>query len=313
MLSTANCSGYINIMYPQWLHKHNVPNVAADRVLLVGCGKNEGMSGSRFYKTCEVVAKALDSSGVSDASSYLAEVDVDNRDIAWKVKQATLASQNAVYRFDQLKSNPKKPRKPLKKLALVLMQKTALVKAKEAVMQASCIAAGISLTKDLGNLPANICNPTYLANQAKALKKQYPKLKVKIVEEAEMKKLGMGSLLSVSQGSRQPAKLIILQHNVGKASEKPIVLVGKAVTFDTGGISLKPAGAMDEMKYDMCGGASVFGVMATCAQLQLAHNVIGIVPAAENMPGSQATRPGDIYTTMSGKTVEVLNTDAEAV
>ncbi len=303
--------GDIDGEHGQLLWLHNVPNVMADRVLLVGCGKTGSMAGGRFYKTCGVVAKALESSGVGEAGSYLAEVDVDDHDITWKMKQAALASKNAVYRFDQLKSNPKKPRKPLKKLALVSTQKMALAKAKKAVENACGIANGMSLTKDLGNLPANICNPNYLAKQAQALKKQYPKLKVKIAEEAEMKKLGMGSLLSVSQGSKQPAKLIIMQHNGGKTSEKPIVLVGKAVTFDTGGISLKPAAGMDEMKFDMCGGASVFGAMAACAELQLACNVVGIVPATENMPGSQATRPGDVYTTMSGQTVEVLNTDAE--
>ncbi len=293
----------------QWLH--NVPNLLANRVLLVGCGSGGAMPAGKFYNTCRVVAKALESSGVTEACSNLVELEVTDRDIGWKVKQATLASKEAVYRFDQLKSDAKKPRRPLKKMTLMLAQKTAQVKAQAAAKQAVCIADGCALTKDLGNLPANICTPGYLAEQAKKLKKNHSTLKVKIVEEAEMKKLGMGSLLSVAQGSKQAARLIIMEHRGGKPADKPVVLVGKAVTFDTGGVSLKPAPTMDEMKFDMCGGASVFGAIAACAQMQLPRNVVGIVPATENMPGDQATRPGDIYTSMSGKTIEVLNTDAE--
>lgn len=293
----------------QWLH--SVPNVLTDRVLLVGCGKGGTMSGAKFYNACSVSAKALESSGVTEACSSLVELDVVDRDTTWKIKQAILASKAAVYRFDQLKSNAKKPSKPLKTLALILAQNFALAKAKKVADQAVSIANGCALAKDLGNLPANICNPRYLADQAKKLKKIHPGIKVKIVEEAEMKKLGMGSLLSVTQGSNQPAKLIVMEHRGGKSGDKPVVLVGKAVTFDTGGISLKPAQAMDEMKFDMCGGASVFGVIAACAELQLPRNVVGIVPATENMPGDRATRPGDVYTSMSGKTIEVLNTDAE--
>ena len=293
----------------QWLS--NVPHVSSSRVLLVGCGGNTTVAPAKFQSTHNTVAKALEASGATEACSWLAEIDVDGKNLEWKMQHATLACKGSVYRFDQLKSKAKKPRKPLKKLALMLSKNTGLAKAKKAAQQASCIANGISLTKDLGNLPPNICNPTYLAKEAQKLKRSYSDLKVKIVDEAEMKKLGMGSLLSVSQGSDTPAKLIVMEHNGGKKGAKPIVLVGKAVTFDTGGISLKPGAAMDEMKYDMCGGASVFGAIAACAEMKLPCNVVGIVPATENMPSGCATRPGDIYTSMSGQTIEVLNTDAE--
>jgi len=172
-------------------------------------------------------------------------------------------------------------------------------------------SAGIHLAKDLGNLPGNICTPTYLATQAQKLAKQHSKIKTSVLEESDMKKLGMGSLLSVSIGSRQPAKLITMEYMAGDKKQAPIVFVGKGVTFDSGGISLKPGGGMDEMKYDMCGAASVIGVMNAIAEMQLAINVVGIVPTVENMPDGLASRPGDIVTSMSGQTIEILNTDAE--
>jgi len=173
------------------------------------------------------------------------------------------------------------------------------------------MAAGVSLAKDLGNLPGNICTPEYLAGQARSLGRRSPNLHVRVLTEQQMKTLGMGALLSVSRGSRQPAKLIVMEYRGGKTGEKPVVLVGKGLTFDAGGISLKPAAAMDEMKYDMCGGASVLGTLTACTQLQLPINVIGLVPASENLPDGDANKPGDIVTSMSGQTIEVLNTDAE--
>jgi leucyl aminopeptidase len=160
-------------------------------------------------------------------------------------------------------------------------------------------------------MAANVCTPTYLADHAKQLKKLLPALKVTVLGEAQMAKLKMGSLLSVSAGSEQEAKLICMEYKGGKANAKPVVLVGKGITFDTGGISIKPSAGMDEMKFDMCGAASVFGVMRAVAELKLPINVVGVVAAAENMPGSKATKPGDIVTSMSGQTIEVLNTDAE--
>ena len=182
---------------------------------------------------------------------------------------------------------------------------------KRAVAHAQAISDGIDLTRTLGNLPGNVCTPTYLANQAKALGKSHKELDVEILEEKDMKALGMGALLSVSAGSAEPAKLIRMSYQGGKAKDKPHVLVGKGITFDTGGISIKPSPNMDEMKYDMCGAATVFGVMKAVVALQLPINLVCLVASAENMPSGTATKPGDIVTSMSGQTIEILNTDAE--
>ncbi|MFZ9039576.1 MAG: leucyl aminopeptidase, partial [Gammaproteobacteria bacterium] len=181
----------------------------------------------------------------------------------------------------------------------------------KAIDQASAISAGMSLARDLGNLPANVCTPSHIAKTARQLASGEKRLRVAVLDEADMKKLKMGSLLSVSAGSRQPAKLIALEYRGAAAKEQPIALVGKGVTFDTGGISLKPGAAMDEMKFDMCGAASVLGTLKAVNQMQLPINVVGIVPATENMPDGLATKPGDIVTSMSGQTIEILNTDAE--
>jgi leucyl aminopeptidase len=177
-------------------------------------------------------------------------------------------------------------------------------------MHGDAIGKGISLAKNLGNLPPNVCTPSYLARTAQKLARNNARLTTRILNESEMKRLGMGSLLSVTAGAAEPAKLIVMQYK-GAGRDAPVVLVGKGVTFDTGGISLKPGPAMDEMKYDMCGAASVIGTMATIAALKLPVNVNVVVPAVVNMPGSKATLPGDIVKSMSGQTIEILNTDAE--
>ena len=170
---------------------------------------------------------------------------------------------------------------------------------------------GVKLARDLANRPSNICTPSHLAMQAQQLAKIYKNLKVNIISEANIKKLGMNSLLSVSAGSAEPPKLIILKYRGVKKDKKPIVLVGKGVTFDTGGISIKPAQSMDEMKYDMCGAATVLGTLSAVSEMKLPVNVVGVMPATENMPSGTATKPGDIFTSLSGQTIEVLNTDAE--
>lgn len=172
------------------------------------------------------------------------------------------------------------------------------------------IAEGVNLSKDLGNLPPNICTPTFLANTAKKLGREN-KMRVTVLNQKQIEKLKMGSFLSVAKGSRQPLKFITLEHNKGPKNQKPIVMVGKGITFDAGGISIKPSSAMDEMKYDMCGAATVLGLMQTVGQLNLPLNIIGVIPACENLPDGQALKPGDIVTSMSGQTIEILNTDAE--
>lgn len=295
----------------QTLLLHNVPGTLADRVLLIGCGKERELGETQYRKIIATMAHSLNDTGSMEAVCYLPEINVKGRDVRWKVQQAVLTVRDALYRFEQLKSKKESARRPLRKVVLGVPTRRDLTAGEEAVEVGQAIADGVQMAKELANLPPNICNPTYLAEQALELAKKHKTISVKILDEAEMQKLGMGSLLSVSQGSSQPAKLIVMEYRKGKKDSKPVALVGKGVTFDTGGISLKPSAAMDEMKYDMCGAASVFGAMTAVAELNLAINLIGIVPATENMPGSKATRPGDIYTSMSGQTIEILNTDAE--
>lgn len=290
---------------------HNVENSLCDRVLLIGCGKEKDINVKTFYKINHIMVKTLQASGATEIASYLTEIPVKRKDINWKIQHSIEAIDEALYQFDQLKTEKKEPRRPLRKFIFSVNGRGQLMQGEQAVRQGMAISAGIHLAKDLGNMPANICTPTYLTNQALTLSKQHSKIKTSVLEEKDMEKLGMGSLLSVSKGSREPAKLITMEYMAGDKQQAPIVFVGKGVTFDSGGISIKPGAAMDEMKYDMCGAASVIGVMNTIAELQLAINVVGIVPTVENMPDGLATRPGDIVTSMSGQTIEVLNTDAE--
>jgi leucyl aminopeptidase len=278
---------------------------------LVGCGKESEFNDATFRKAVASAARVLKDTGAGDAYIYLSELTLKDRDSYWKVRDSVQAISDVFYVFDQLKSKKDKPHRSLKKVALVVANRHDLPEGEAAVADGMALAAGMALAKDLGNLPGNICTPTYLAEQAKALKKQSRKLTVTVLDEAAMEKLGMGSLLSVARGSRQPAKLIVMEYRGGAKNAQPVALVGKGVTFDSGGISLKPGASMDEMKFDMCGAASVLGTLKACLDLELPLNVVGIIPATENLPDGQATKPGDIVTSMSGQTIEILNTDAE--
>ncbi|MGI9302440.1 MAG: leucyl aminopeptidase [Gammaproteobacteria bacterium] len=289
----------------------DVPRVAAERVLLVGCGREADFDATAYRKALDESSGRLRKSGAKSAVSYLPELPVKDRDLAWKIRQAASELSAALYTFDKLKSNNDKDKPALTKAAFAVSSKGEVDIAKRALVEGEAIASGMSLTRDLGNLPGNICTPVYLAQQAQDLKRGRSKLKCTVLGEKEMENLGMGALLSVSRGSRQPARLIAVEYRGAKSKGKPQVLVGKGITFDTGGISIKPGAAMDEMKFDMCGAASVLGTMAAIDTMDLPLNVVGIMACAENMPGGEASRPGDIVTTMSGQTVEILNTDAE--
>ena len=295
----------------QHLLLHNVPGVMADRVLLIGCGKEREIDDRNYRAIIENSVNALNKTGALEGINYLSELNIKGRDGSWKIKQAVEIAEHTLYKFNELKSKNKRLRRPLRKITFTVPTRRELTKCEPAIKYACAIAKGIKLTRDLGNYPSNICTPNYLAEQAIKLAKNRTSLTVNVLEESDMEKLGMGSLLSVSQGSSEPAKLITLEYRAGKKSQKPVVIIGKGVTFDTGGISIKPSQAMDEMKYDMCGAASVMGTMAAVTELKLPINVVGIIPATENMPSGDATNPGDIFTSMSGQTVEVLNTDAE--
>jgi leucyl aminopeptidase len=289
---------------------HNVPNTLADRVLLVGLGRERDFHEKEYHTAVKSAIKRLNETGSMEATLHLTELSVRKRDVTWRVEQATLTAMASVYRFDSLKSKSEEVRRPLRKLTLNVARRTELPGGEEGIKRGMAIAQGIILAKDLGNLPGNICTPAYLAEQATQLAKEH-KLKVEVLEKEQMEKLGMGSLLSVSRGSRQPPKLIVLQYHGTEKKAKPVVLVGKGITFDTGGISLKPGAEMDEMKFDMCGAASVLGTLKAVARMGLKLNVFGVIPTCENMPDGNASRPGDIVTSMSGQTIEILNTDAE--
>jgi leucyl aminopeptidase len=284
-----------------------LPGLAAERVLLVGLGEAEKLTVPSFGLAVGKAAIALQAVNVSEAVLCLPS-DLDQ---AAAAHSAILAAAQAVYRFDTCKSEPDLPAVLFDTLTVHSTVTAAFSAIDDAVEQASAIAAGVQVAKDLANLPGNLCTPEFIAQTALELGAAHDKLNVSILEEDEMRALGMGSLLSVSRGSRQPAKLIVLNYQGGQADEAPVALVGKAVTFDAGGISLKPAANMDEMKFDMCGGASVLGTLSACVALQLPLNVIGVIPSSENLPGGEASKPGDIVTSMSGQTIEVLNTDAE--
>jgi leucyl aminopeptidase len=288
---------------------YRVPHVAAERVLLVGLGKDSEFGAKAYRDAVRAAVAALAETGAADAHLYVAELHAKDCDVAWKARHATLVAADALYRFDAMKSK-KSPARTLKRIVLALATKSAAADAERGLAEGRGIADGMALAKDLGNLPGNVCTPTYLAESATKLGKQF-KLGVDVLERRDMEKLGMNSLLSVARGSRQPPKLIALRYNGGPKKAKPVVLVGKGITFDTGGISLKPAAEMDEMKFDMCGAASVLGAFRAIAELKPEINLVGLVPTTENMPGGAATKPGDIVTSMSGQTVEVLNTDAE--
>lgn len=284
--------------------------IAAEGVLVVGTGDMKDLDSRGLQRAATTAVKAL-ANGPKKAASFLAELPVANTTLNDRLADITRASAEASYRFDEFKSK-KNGNKGLSHLTLAIDDKTQLTAGKKAVAWGEALANGINTARTLGNLPPNICHPSYVAEQARALGKNNEKsLKVEVLGESEMKKLGMGAFMAVSQGSDQEGKLIVMEYKGGKKNAAPVVLVGKGITFDTGGISLKPGAGMDEMKYDMCGAASVLGVMTALVESGLPINVVGVMACAENMPSGRATRPGDIVTTMSGQTVEILNTDAE--
>ncbi|MGH8748088.1 MAG: leucyl aminopeptidase [Burkholderiales bacterium] len=287
-----------------------LPGLAAQRVLLVGLGERKEFGEQPLRDAVRGAANALRELGAKDATVYLGELRAARRSQPWGLRQLVLGLREAFYRFDQLKTQNKPPAPALSAVTLAQCEGPVTLQTQAAVKEAVATADGAALARTLGNLPPNLCTPSYLADEAKKLARKY-KLGLQVLERREMEKLGMGALLSVTRGSHQPPKLIVLRYNGAAKSSKPVVLVGKGITFDTGGISLKPAAEMDEMKYDMSGAASVLGALRALAGMKAPVNVIAVVPTCENMPGGGASRPGDVVTTLSGQTVEILNTDAE--
>lgn len=309
--------GDFNANTGQSLVLYDLPKVQSKRVLLIGCGKEKSVSHEAYRKIHHTLIRESLSLNISDITSFLSEVQISettkaDTDDAWYIRQAVATCESSLYRFDQCKAQEKKSTKiKLRKIQLGFLKGKTSPSITKATKEGQAIGEGMNVCKTLGNLPGNICTPDYLAKQARSLQKTFSTIKTTVLTEAAMTKLGMHSLLSVGRGSQEASRLAIMEYRQGKAGGKPVVLVGKGITFDSGGISLKPGAKMDEMKFDMCGAASVIGVMHACASMQLKANVIGIIACAENMPSSQATKPGDIVTSMSGRTIEILNTDAE--
>jgi leucyl aminopeptidase len=282
--------------------------IQAERVLLVGLGKQGEFGEKAYTEAVRAALRGVIATGAEDLLFTLAEVSVPGRSLQENVRTAVTLSRESVYRFDQLKSKKEDPIR-LEKV-IFPVEKSTSKETGQGVAEGVALANGVDLTKTLGNLPGNICTPTYLAETAKKLGRDW-KMKVEVLERKQMQALKMGSFLAVSQGSDEPPKLIVLHYEGASAKQAPIALVGKGITFDTGGISLKPGEAMDEMKFDMCGAASVLGTLRAIAELKLKINVVGVIPTCENMPSGGAIKPGDIVTSMSGQTIEILNTDAE--
>jgi leucyl aminopeptidase len=282
---------------------------AVQRVLLVSFGEEPEANDKRFADGVRAALRMLQTTAAKEATSLLLEVPVADRDVQWKLRTQVLAAREATYRFEQMKSKrDPTPRRP--DTLVFLAPRDAGTGLGAEIEQTVALADGMDLARDLGNLPGNVCTPTYLADVARRLGKEHD-LKVEVLDRKRMEALKMGALLAVAQGSEQPPRFIVMHYRGAAAKQAPVVLVGKGITFDTGGISIKPAAEMDEMKFDMCGAASVLGTMRAVAAIRPRVNLIAVIPTCENMPSGRATRPGDVVTSMSGQTVEVLNTDAE--
>jgi len=288
----------------------DVAGLAAERVLLLRLGERGKYDVSACREALRGLGAALKGLGAKDAALFIGDLAVAGRSLPWAVRSAVLGLREAFYRFEQLKTQKKPAPSALVSVTLAIAGAPITLQARAALKEAVATADGADLARTLGNLPPNLCTPSYLADEARKLARQY-KLGIEVLERKDMERLGMGALLAVTRGSREPPKLIVLRYAGAAKKKKPLVLVGKGITFDTGGISLKPGAEMDEMKFDMSGAGSVLGALRALAGMRAPVNAIGLVPSCENMPGGAATRPGDIVITMSGQTVEILNTDAE--
>ncbi len=296
----------------------NLPGVSAQRVVLVGLGKQEEYSARAHASAEQAFASACVSAQLTEGVSTLAANPIADVALIARARSAAIAAGNATYHYDASFGKPDRDARPKLKKIVQVVERADAAQAQKGLREGGAIANGMDLTRTLGNLPGNICTPTYLGETAKRLAREFKSLKVEVLERKQVEALGMGSFLSVARGSEEALRFIVLRHagaktvkKGAKAAQGPIVLVGKGITFDAGGISLKPAATMDEMKYDMCGAASVLGSFRALAELELPLDVVGLIPACENLPSGKANKPGDVVTSMAGLTIEILNTDAE--
>jgi leucyl aminopeptidase len=284
---------------------------AAARVLLVGLGARTGFGRKPYRKALQAAAQALGKTGAKDVSVYLTLEEVPDLDAKYRARIAAEVFSVNAYKIPDLKTNAKPKARPLSSVAVAAANARDAKASDEGLAIGAALGAGLALARDLGNLPPNVCTPAYLGKRAQALAKDHPRITTKLFDERGIRTLKMGAFLAVTQGSEQPPRLIVCEYRGAKKGVAPICLVGKGITFDSGGISLKDPPAMDEMKFDMSGAASVLGALRTVALLELPINLVVIIAACENMPSGRAVKPADIVTTMSGQTVEILNTDAE--
>ncbi|KAA9130789.1 leucyl aminopeptidase [Marinihelvus fidelis] len=285
---------------------HDVPGIKASRVLVVGCGDGDKRNPIRFQAACRAAGVFLRDHAVTEAHVCLHELPIGALDTDWRLRHAALAIDLGNYRYVATKAPGKSAPKPLASTSFSGDDDLA-----DALDQARGLAVGFRAARELGNLPPNICTPAYLARYATGIAERHDHCSIEVLKRKEMAELGMGALLAVGQGSANPPRLVVLRYNGAADDQAPYVLVGKGVTFDTGGISLKPRQGMEEMKYDMCGAAAVIGTFEAVAAMGLPVNLVTIVAAVENMPDGKSYRPGDVITSMAGKTIEILNTDAE--
>ncbi len=286
---------------------YDLDGIGAARVLVVGLGDEKTFAAAGFKRACTEAAQALAKLPVDGAASWLSELEVPGRDSTWRVRIAALAADHAAYRYTATIHKKETP-KP------VNWQRFALAAgddAAAAVAQATAMASGVRFARELGNTPPNICNPKWLAEQASDFADRHASVSIDVLEPEKMAELGMHSLLAVGRGSANPPRMIVLQYKGAGDADKPYALVGKGVTFDSGGLNIKPGASMAEMKYDMCGAAGVLGTFVAAVEMNLPLNLVCVVPSVENMPDGDAYRPSDVVETLSGQTVEVLNTDAE--
>lgn len=285
---------------------HGLSGLATGRVLLTGFGKQEKLNLARFDRGCIAAGKALRDHALKTCHVCLHELEFGDIEISQRLKQAALAIHRANYLYTTTKPQKEDSPEPLESASFQGGEDLL-----PALAQADAFAAGFEKARILGDLPPNICTPAYLAQEAKHIAGHYDNIELEILDENDMAELGMDAFLAISRGSTNSGKLIVLNYSGTDADQRPVVLIGKGVTFDSGGLSLKSGENMMQMKYDMCGAAGVIGAFVSCVKLQIPLNVICIVAAVENMPDGNACRPGDVITSMSGKTIEVLNTDAE--
>lgn len=295
----------------QVLLLHNVPGLLADRVLLVGAGSERELDEFKFKSIIKTTVKTLDETGAMEAVCCLADLNLKNRLVDWKISYAITAVAEHFYNFDMFAQKRENARRPLRKLTFQVQTRKELSIAENGMTKGIAIAGGINLTKTLADTPPNICTPQYLEKTAKELAKKQKNFKTKVLQKNEIEKLGMGSFLAVAKGSPLPPVLITMEYNGASKKDKPVVLVGKGVTFDSGGTSIKPREGMVGMKYDMCGAATVLGVMQAASDLELPINLKAVIPSCENTIGGHASRPDDVVVSMSGQSIEILNTDAE--